>query len=94
MVASKKHVGSYLYQSMDDEDLAKIHAFAKKVALAVDKSLGSMRCIQVMEGLEVDHAHLKLFPVYENVLDSMGEGEIKASDEDLTNVAEKIKAVV
>ncbi len=95
VVASKKHIGSYLYRSLDDETFSKMHLFAKKVALAIDKALGSSRCVQIMEGLEVDHAHLKLFPLYVGrMYDVSYEGTQKASDTELAEVAEKIRKVV
>lgn len=97
VVVTKNHVGdSYLYRSVSDEELAKMHLFAKKVALAIDRSLGSFRCIQVMEGLENrQHPHLKLFPVYEGRSYGVAfEGGQKASDEELQVVAEKVRKAV
>ena len=37
---------------------------AKKVALMLDKSLKVKRTALVMEGLGVNHAHIKLYPVH------------------------------
>ena len=74
----------------------QFHLFAKKIALAIDRALGSYRCIRVMEGFDIkDHAHLKLFPVYEGKnYDCSYEGTEKASEEELRSVAEKIRKVV
>jgi histidine triad (HIT) family protein len=94
VIATKKHVSSYLYQSLDDNELASMHLFTKRIARAIDRSLGSRRCMQVMEGLEVDHGHLKLFPCYEDKDDCMGEGKEMTSIEVLLPVAEKIKNVL
>ena len=95
VVATKKHLESYIYQSMDDTGLSDLHVFAKKVAKMIDQSLGSMRCIQVMEGLDVNHAHLKLFPVYEGKNYGIEfEGDKKASEEELKKVAEKIRSTI
>lgn len=95
VIVSKNHYDSYLYRSMDDDNLAKMHIFAKKVAVAIDKSLGSLRCIQVMEGFDINHAHIKLFPCYEGKMyNASYEGNTKASDEELKKVAEKIRGGV
>lgn len=94
VVAPKKHYGSYAYQSMTDEELSAMHVFAKKVALLLDKALGSERCVQVMEGLDVDHAHIKLFPKYKGVHQSIVESETPVDGASLKKVSEKIKANV
>lgn len=95
VVVTKKHLGSYLYQTGDDKILSDMHIFAKKMALAIDKSLGSIRCIQIMEGFDVGHAHLKLFPVYdEKPYNVSYEGTRKATEDELKNVAEKIRKAV
>lgn len=94
VIATKKHVSSYLYQSLDDTELANMHLFTKRIAVAIDTSLGSRRCIQVMEGLEVNHGHLKLFPCYEENDDCMGEGKEMANIEALSIIAEKIKSAL
>lgn len=93
VIASKKHaVNSYLYQSLTDDQLSKMHLFAKKTALLIDKALGSSRCIQVMEGFETVHPHLKLFPVYKDkTYDHSYEGKNRASNEELEKVAQKIR---
>lgn len=93
VVATKNHYGSYIYQTMTDEQLAKIHIFAKKVALAIDKALGSERCMQVMEGMDVDHSHVKLFPKYKGVFRPIVEKETFDTSR-LKEVAEKIRKVV
>lgn len=92
-MATKKHVSSYLYQTLTDEELAQIHIATKKIARAIDTALGSIRCIQVMEGFEVDHGHLKLFTYYGNkgALEYSGEGTELKNIQELTPIAEKIK---
>lgn len=96
VVATKRHTDdSYLYKSLSNDELAKMHLFAKKVALVIDKYLGSFRCIQVMEGFEQNHAHLKLFPVYSGKnYGVVFEGNKKVTDEELQTVAEKIRKAV
>lgn len=92
VIITKEHVGTYLYQTVAEELFTKMHLFAKKVALKLDLALGSFRCIQVMEGFDVDHAHLKLFPVYEGKFyDASYEGPEIADSSELRTVAEKIR---
>ena len=90
VVIPKKHFDSYVYQTMADDELAKLHLFAKKVALLLDRALGAERCVQVMEGLDVNHAHLKLFPKYPGVGHAIVEKEIFDTSR-LKEVAEKIR---
>lgn len=37
---------------------------AKKVGKAIDKTLNAIRTFLVVEGMEIDHIHIKLYPVY------------------------------
>ncbi len=95
VVLTREHKDSYLYDSLSDEELGRMHQFAKKVALTINQALGSFRTIQVMEGFEVPHAHLKLFPVYEGKkYDCSYEGKEQANRDELKIVAEKIRKAV
>lgn len=94
MIVTKKHFGSYLYQSLNDELFTKMHLFAKKMGLILDKALGFDRCMQVMEGFDVDHAHLKLFPVRVGNRPSLDAEDVRANDEELSKIAEKIRKIV
>jgi diadenosine tetraphosphate (Ap4A) HIT family hydrolase len=63
LVIPKKHFSSYIFD-MKDKEYCKIMLAAKKVAKLLDKGLKVKRTIMVMEGLGVNHAHIKLYPVY------------------------------
>ncbi len=63
LVMPKKHFGSYVF-NMDDKDYCKFMVAAKKVAKLLDKSLKVKRTAMVMEGLGVNHAHVKLYPIH------------------------------
>jgi diadenosine tetraphosphate (Ap4A) HIT family hydrolase len=63
LVIPKKHHNSYIFD-MDDEIFKKIMIAAKKVAKILDEKLGVQRTAMVMEGLGVNHAHIKLYPIY------------------------------
>lgn len=63
LVISKRHVQSDIFK-LKDEDVCKFFSAAKTTAAIMEKALGTARTSQRMEGLEVDHAHIKLYPVY------------------------------
>lgn len=90
VIATKKHYDSYIYKSMTDEEISLLYVFAKKVALRLDEKLGSERCMQVLEGMEVNHAHVKLFPKYKGVYNPIVENEIPVGIDKLKVVSEKI----
>lgn len=95
VVIPKAHRESYLYETLSDDELIKLHLFTKKVAGVINKALGSYRCIQVMEGFDVNHGHLKLFPVYRGEkYNTHFESENKTTSEELKKVAEKIRSVI
>jgi histidine triad (HIT) family protein len=76
---------------LDDDTLAGLTLFAKKVAHAVKKSIPCKRIGIAVIGLEVPHVHIHLVP-----MNSMGDinftkSKLNPSKEELAIVAEKIK---
>jgi histidine triad (HIT) family protein len=63
VIIPKKHIDSYVF-NMKSKDYQKFMAFTKKTAKLIDSRLDSLRTCMVMEGMEIDHAHIKLYPVY------------------------------
>ncbi|MEQ9091504.1 MAG: HIT domain-containing protein [Balneola sp.] len=49
---------------LPDETLHGLIGFSKKIAQAIDSSLGTIRTGVIVEGLEVPHAHIHLIPIY------------------------------
>tara|TARA_R110002096_G_scaffold436022_1_gene665248 strand:- start:1045 stop:1443 length:399 start_codon:yes stop_codon:yes gene_type:complete len=49
---------------LEDDLLSGLTLFAKKIATAIDLSLGTIRTGIIVEGLEVPHAHMHLIPIY------------------------------
>ena len=87
LVISKKHLDSNIF-NLESEDFLNINLAAQKVAKLLVKLLGVVRCAEVIEGLGVNHAHIKLFPLTESKLAEGGLvalGE-KASDEKLSEL--------
>jgi histidine triad (HIT) family protein len=92
LVVPKKEV-DYIFD-LDDDTLAAISVFAKKVAHAIKKAVPCKRIGVAVIGLEVPHAHIHLVP-----MNSMGDinfsnPKLKPSQEELAAVAEKIKRVI
>ncbi len=78
---------------LDNETYAHIFQVAKKIAKASDKAFAAFRTCLVVEGFEVPHVHIKLYPMTEDNKDlsaALKAGEM-AEDEALANLAAKIK---
>ncbi|HEV2339455.1 MAG TPA: HIT domain-containing protein [Patescibacteria group bacterium] len=63
LVVSKEHYDSYAVD-MDDEMYGKFFFAAKEVSKMLEKGLGVQRVAIVMEGLGINHAHIKLYPIH------------------------------
>mgnify|MGYP001209093374 CR=1 FL=1 len=90
LVIPKKEV-DYLFD-LDDETLAGLNVFAKRVAKAIDKSIPCKRVGVVVLGLEVPHAHIHLIPLNSESDASFSKPKLKLSTEEFVAIAEKIKS--
>jgi diadenosine tetraphosphate (Ap4A) HIT family hydrolase len=63
VIASKEHLGSYIFD-LPDEDYFSMLTAAKKVGHLLDRALNVKRTGLIMEGMGVDHAHIKLIPLH------------------------------
>jgi len=63
LVMPKKHFSSYV-MDMPDDVYQRLMLAGKEVSLLLDKKLKTQRTALVMEGMGIDHAHLKLYPLY------------------------------
>ena len=61
LVIPKQEV-DYIFD-LNDEDLAAMHVFAKRVALAIGKAFPCRKVGEAVLGLEVPHAHIHLIPM-------------------------------
>jgi len=89
LVVPKKEV-DYIFD-LDDDTLAGLSVFAKKVAHAVKKAVPCKRIGVAVIGLEVPHTHVHLVP-----MNAMGDinftkSKLNPSKEELAAVAEKIR---
>ena len=62
LVVPKKET-DYVFDLAND-DLSGLMIFSKKIALAIDEALGTIRTGVIVEGMEVPHAHIHLVPIY------------------------------
>jgi histidine triad (HIT) family protein len=92
LVIPKREV-DYIYD-LDDEELAAINAFAKKVAAGVRKAIPCKRIGVAVIGLEVPHAHIHLVPM--NTADDLNftRPKLKPTSEELEAAGEKIRKAV
>lgn len=63
LVIPKQHFGSDITK-MPDKDYSGLMSAVKSVALLLEKSLGVKRVGIVAEGMGVNHAHVKLYPMH------------------------------
>lgn len=85
-----KEETDYIYD-LDDESLAGLIVFSKKVARAIEKVVPCLRIGIAVIGLEVPHTHVHLVP-----LNTMGDinfsrPKLSPSQAELSEVAQKIK---
>jgi histidine triad (HIT) family protein len=89
LVIPKKEI-DYLFD-LDDELLAGMSVFAKKVARAIDRVIDCKRVGVVVLGLEVPHAHIHLIPINSLYDTEFSRPKLKLLPDELEQIAEKIK---
>jgi len=63
LVLPKKHFGSYPFE-MPEKDYLSFMVAGREVGLLLDKKLKTERTALVIEGLGINHAHIKLYPLH------------------------------
>ena len=89
LVVPKKEI-DYLFD-MSDELYLGLMAFAKSIEPAIKKAMPCKRVGVAVIGLEVPHAHIHLIPM-NSLYDMNFNSKIKISQEELGEIAERIKA--
>lgn len=77
--------------NLDDETLAGMIVFSKKVALAIGKTIACNRVGLTVIGLEVPHAHIHLIPITRESDMNFGNAKLKLDKEEMTEIARKIQ---
>jgi len=85
-----KQETDYLFD-LDDELLAGLMVFAKKIAKAIDKAVECKRIGVAVLGLEVPHAHIHLIPLQTEADISFSNPKLKFSPEEFEQIAESIR---
>ena len=80
LVIPKQEV-DYIFD-LSDEDLAAMHVFAKKVALAIGKAFPCRKVGEAVLGLEVPHAHIHLIPMQNEKDMLFSNPKLKLTDEE------------
>jgi len=80
----------YIFR-LDDELLSGIILFAKKVALAIEKSVPCIRVGVAVIGLEVPHAHIHLIPISKESDMNFKNPKLKLSPEEMNKIAAAIR---
>ena len=94
LVIPKKDV-DYAFD-LDDETYLHLFQIAKKVGKACDVALDAERTCLVVEGFDVPHVHIKVFPMQntEKALGAIMHDSAEANDEDLALTATQIIAAM
>ncbi|GAD08072.1 HIT family hydrolase [Porphyromonas crevioricanis] len=89
LVVPKREV-DYIFD-LDDEYLAAMTVFAKRVAKAVKEAIPCKKIGVAVIGLEVPHAHIHLVPMQQESDIHFGKEKLNPTQEELAKVAELIR---
>jgi histidine triad (HIT) family protein len=89
LVVPKKEV-DYIFD-LEDQDLAGLTIFAKKVAHAVKKAIACKRIGIAVIGLEVPHTHIHLVPMNSVGDINFTQPKLHPAQNELADVAERIR---
>lgn len=94
LVIPKKDV-DYAFD-LDDDTYLHLFKTAKRIAQASDKALNAERTCLVVEGFDVPHVHIKIYPMQDTkkALGAIMPEGIEATDEELAIVATQIQAAL
>ena len=87
LIITKKQV-AYVF-ALDEETYTHLMNTTRKIATALDTAFQTLRTCVVVEGFDVPHVHVRLYPVREKNL-NLSHGP-EASDEELKVVGAKIR---
>lgn len=81
---------------LDDDTYLHLFQVAKKVARASDKALAAKRTCLVIEGFDVPHVHIKIYPMQDTTkaLGIVMHETAEANDDELSQVATQIQAAL
>jgi histidine triad (HIT) family protein len=77
---------------LDDKNLSDLILFAKKVAIAIEKSISCSRIGMAVIGLEVPHAHIHLIPINHESDMNFKNPKLKLTETEMTKIAGSIRS--
>jgi histidine triad (HIT) family protein len=84
-----KHQVDY-FADLEDEEYAYLMQIVKKMAKALDAAFSTKRTCVVIEGFDVPHVHVRLYPIQSGTL-NISHGP-KATPEEMKAAGDKIRA--
>ncbi|MEE0528374.1 MAG: HIT family protein [Prevotellamassilia sp.] len=84
-----KHEVDYIFD-LDDNELAEMTVFAKKVALAIGKAFPCRKVGMAVLGLEVNHAHIHLVPLQNEGDMDFRKDKLQLTAEEMQQIADRI----
>ncbi|MDD5192937.1 MAG: HIT domain-containing protein [Candidatus Nanoarchaeia archaeon] len=91
LVIPKKHIAPWLFD-VEDKTYTKLMLYVKKVVRAVEKAMKPFKTGIIVEGIELEHVHIKVFPFPETgLLGYPKKLDPLPSKEEMHEIAEKIK---
>lgn len=89
LVIPKEHVGYFI--DLDDKLYSHVMLTAKKIAKAMQKAFNPVKVGVIIEGLQVNHVHVKLYPLSRGGFEEIIKCKPNFSKEDMEEIAGKIK---
>ena len=83
------HEVDYIFD-LDDNELAEMTVFAKKVALAIGKAFPCRKVGMAVLGLEVNHAHIHLVPLQNEGDMDFRKDKLQLPAEEMQQIADRI----
>jgi len=88
LVIQKKEI-DYLFD-LDDDTLAAMIIFAKRIAMAIEKTIVCKRIGVAVLGLEVPHAHIHLVPLNSEADINFANPRVKLTADEFSKLAKEI----
>ena len=89
LVIPKREV-DYIFD-LEDDELAGLQVFAKKVAQAIKRAIPCVKVGQCVLGLEVPHAHIHLVPMQSEADMRFTNPHLQLTPEEFEQIAESIR---
>lgn len=90
LVIPKREVDYFF--DLEDEEIAEMQVFAKKVATAIKNAFPCVKVGQAVLGLEVPHAHIHLVPMQSEKDMLFTNPKLQLTNEEFCEIAERIRS--